>query len=80
MTRAIHRSEALAAQLSAEATVAMCNAKFNGRGWVLKSPSDEVSALLIALKLGQFAKGELVITNIGMAVRHYISRKSRSET
>lgn len=75
MTRVIHKTEALASQLSVEAKVVLRGANFNGTAWTIKSLADEITDLLIELKLGRFVKGELVITNAGMAVRAFISRK-----
>jgi hypothetical protein len=73
-----YQSEELANRLTDAAGEALRKANFNGYGWALIAPSNEVFELLLALKLVSLVKGQMVITNVGMSVRAVISRKAPS--
>ncbi len=75
MDRAI-KSVALAGDLSEEARLVLLAAKFNGRRWMLLSPSGEAIDELRSLKLARDLEGEAEVTISGMNVRAVVARSN----
>lgn len=78
MNNPLYLSEELAARLPGNVKDAIRSANFNGYGWALIAPEDEISGFLVTLKLARLVQGQFVITNQGMRVRAVISRKTPS--
>jgi hypothetical protein len=77
MSRNPYRSEVLEAQLCDETRVALQNADFNGRYWVLQSASKEAAQALLALKLVRELADDFEVTIAGMAMRARLGRNAR---
>ncbi|RYF24166.1 MAG: hypothetical protein EOO77_00595 [Oxalobacteraceae bacterium] len=78
MTNPSFQSKQLADQLPADVKDAMRKSIFTGYGWALIAPLEEISELLVKLKLVKVWKGQLIVTNRGMIVRAIISREMPS--
>lgn len=78
MTVARNLRAEIAAGLPDNVRDALRNAHFNGYGWAVIAPSDEIAESLVTLKLTRFVRGQMIITIFGMGVRAVIACTSPS--
>jgi len=72
--QSLRRSATVALQLCEEAKIALVTARFNGGGWTVQSPCEEVADCLLSLKLGCRVGDNINATVAGMHVRRILSR------